>query len=326
MVIICFILQGGTMNITMANNSDIKSLRVPQAQQNMFLKVFWICMIAVTLLLAACSAPVTPATQPDTVPPAAPPPAAVPFIPLPTLAGGPPGAVAPDALEASMVQFVSEGFTIKAYQARPKSGGSFPGLIIIHENRGMTDHVKDVARRYANQGYVTLAVDLLSRAGGSDQFPVAEAATDAIGKLNADGITQDLDAAVRYIKTLPFVKADRIGVIGYCWGGGNSLRFATNSKELRAAVVYYGPNPTNLDVVANVTASVLGLYGEEDTRISVNVPKLAEAMQKYGKSFEYKIYPGAAHAFFNDTGARYHPESSADAWTRTVAFLNKNLK
>lgn len=91
-------------------------------------------------------------------------------------------------------------------------------------------------------------------------------------------------------------------------------------------MVYYGPNPINLDKVANITAPVLGIYGEQDTRITVNVPKLAEAMQKFGKSFEYKVYPGAAHAFFNDTGARYHPESAADAWPRTLAFLDKNLK
>lgn len=297
-----------------------------QTQRHLSKSVFFVSMLAVFMLLAACSAPVTPAPQTPAAPPASPLPATVPFIPQPTLAGGPPGAVAPESVEAASVQFPSETFNIKAYQARPRTGGPFPGLIIIHENRGLTDHIKDVARRFANQGYVALAVDLLSRSGGSDQFPVTEAATNAIGKLNPDGITIDLNAAVKYLKEKSFVRTDRIGVIGYCWGGGNSLRFATNNKELRAAVVYYGPNPGSLDEVANITASVLGIYGEEDTRISVNVPKLAEAMQKYGKSFEYKIYPGAAHAFFNDTGARYHPESAADAWTRTLAFLEKNLK
>ncbi|MBI4287538.1 MAG: dienelactone hydrolase family protein [Chloroflexi bacterium] len=282
-------------------------------------------VLAVAFVLAACAAP---APQPTAAPPAppAPPAAAAPFVPGPTLAGGPPGAVAPDAVDAVTVQFTSEGGTIKAYQARPKSGGPFPGLIVIHENRGLTDHIKDVARRFANQGYTALAVDLLSRVGGTDQFTTTDAAVAAIGKLDPNGITQDLNAAVAYLKGQSFVKADRLGVIGYCWGGGNSLRFATNNKDLRAAVVYYGPNPATLDDVANITASVLGIYGELDTRLTVNVPTLAEAMKKYGKSFEYKVYSGAAHAFFNDTGERHNREAAAEAWPLTLAFLEKNLK
>ncbi|MBI2872335.1 MAG: dienelactone hydrolase family protein [Chloroflexi bacterium] len=225
-----------------------------------------------------------------------------------------------------MVSFESDGTAISGYLARPRGDGSFPGLVVIHENRGLTPHIKDVAMRFANQGYVTLAVDFLSRVGGTDQFTTTEAAVAAIGSLSSDGVMKDAEAGVKYLQGLPYVRQDRIGVIGYCWGGGNSLLFATRNRDIRAAVVYYGPNPANIDDVANISARVLGVYGAEDTRITVNVPKLEEAMRELGKSFEYKVYQGAAHAFFNDTGARYHAESAADAWVVTLAFLDKNLR
>jgi len=101
---------------------------------------------------------------------------------------------------------------------------------------------------------------------------------------------------------------------------------ATKVKDLRTAVVYYGPNPANIDDVANINCPMLGIYGELDTRITVNVPALVDAMKKYNKSFDYKVYPNAAHAFFNDTGANYNAEAAADAWKITLAFLEKNLK
>ena len=224
------------------------------------------------------------------------------------------------------ITFPGQAVPIKAYEVKPAGGGPFPALIVIHENRGLTEHIKDVARRFAGQGYVTLAVDLLSRVGGREAFPTDDAAVTAITALSSDGVMQDLRSAFDYIKGRPYVKADRIGVIGYCWGGGNSLLMATKVKDLRTAVVYYGPNPANIDEVANITGPLLGIYGEEDKRITVNVPQLAEAMKKYNKAFEYKVYPGAAHAFFNNTGANYNAQAAADAWIVTLAFLEKNLK
>ncbi len=239
---------------------------------------------------------------------------------------GPPGSVAADAVDGTPASFEAGGLTLTGYLARPKGGGTHPGLIIIHENRGLTAHAEDVARRYANQGYIVFAPDMLARVGGTAKFGASGGATQAINALNREDIVADLTAALAYLKSQPGVIADRVGVIGYCWGGGNSLLFATRSQGLRAAVVYYGPNPTNIDDVANITAPVLGIYGERDTRLTMNVAGLVEAMKKHGKPFDYTVYAGAAHAFFNDTGGQYHAEASALAWVRTNEFLARELK
>ncbi len=280
--------------------------------------------------VAACAAAPTPAPGQSPLPAPKPSPTATPSptsgpspSPAPDL---PAGYIDPAAVNSAEVTFPGEGFTIKAYRSKPRGGGTFPGLIIIHENRGLTDHIRDVARRYANQGYLAVAPDLLSRVGGTGQFATTDDAIAAVARLSIEGVLQDLDATFNYLKSLPEVRKDRIGVLGYCWGGGNSLLFATRNSQLSAAVVYYGPNPANINDVANITAPVLGLYGAEDTRITMNVHALEAAMRKYNKSFEQKTYPDAAHAFFNDTGTRYNKEASFDAWQVTNAFLRKYLK
>lgn len=270
-----------------------------------------------------------PAPTPTLIPVPTPTPTPAP-TPVPTPAPTPKPTTTPTPSPANLtinsVTIPGQAGQIKAYEARPATGGPFPALIVIHENRGLTEHIKDVARRFAGQGYEAFAVDLLSRVGGREKFATDAEAVTAITALSLDGVQQDLRSAFDYLKSQPYVKPDRIGVIGYCWGGGNSLLMATKVKELRTAVVYYGPNPANIDDVANINFPMLGIYGEKDTRITMNVPALIDAMKKYNKNFEYKIYPDAAHAFFNDTGANYNAEAAADAWKVTLAFLEKNLK
>lgn len=140
-------------------------------------------------------------------------------------------------------------------------------------------------------------------------------------------LTKDLTGAVNYLKGQNFVRANKIGVVGFCWGGGNVLLIATRNKDLAAAVVYYGRNPKNLDDVKNINAAVLGHYGEKDEGITSQVPKLEEAMKNNGKSFEYKVYPGAPHAFNNDTNPqRYNAEAAKEAWNRTIEFFRKHLQ
>ncbi len=232
------------------------------------------------------------------------------------------------ALSSGDVKFSStDGATISGYLTRPRDNTSHPAIVVIHENRGLTDHIRDIARRLAKAGYVALAPDLLSRQGGTGSFPNDEAAIAGIGKLNEQGITNDLTGAIDYLKRQSFVRANKIGVTGFCWGGGNTLLIATRNRDLAAVVVYYGRNPKNLNDVQNINAPVLAHYGELDKPITSEVPKLEEAMKKYGKSFEYKIYPGAPHAFNNDTNTeRYRPEAAKEAWNRTLAFFKAHLQ
>ena len=229
------------------------------------------------------------------------------------------------ALTSEMVQFPGKAGNVKGYLSRPQDGKNLGAVIVIHENRGLVDHIKDVARRFAKDGFAALAVDLMSRIGGTDQFKTGEEAIEAIKKITGNIVVEDLTSAVAYLKKQGFVNG-RIGAVGYCWGGGQSLNFATKCKELNAAVVYYGRNPDPLDQVGNIPCMLLGNYGEDDPNIMPGVEPLKAALQKYRKSFDVKVYPGAKHAFNNNTNPdRYHPEAAKDAWGRTVNFFKKNL-
>lgn len=231
-------------------------------------------------------------------------------------------------LTSSETQFrAADGASITGYLTRPNGEGRYPAVVVVHEWRGQNNHIKDVSRRLAKAGYVALAPDLLSRLGGTESFPTGEAATQGLYKLGNDIFTKDLTGAVNYLKQQTYVRPDRIGVIGFCWGGALALLFTTRSKDLAASVIYYGHNPSNLDDVKNITAPVLAHYGEKDERITAAVPELAEAMKKYGKSFEYKVYPGAPHAFNNDTNpGRYRAAAAKEAWAKTLEFFDKHLK
>jgi len=232
------------------------------------------------------------------------------------------------ALMSSDAKFAAEdGAAIGGYVSRPKGDDRRPAVVVIHGWDGINDHIRDVARRIAKAGYVALAPDLLSRQGGTSSFPSSEAAIQAGRKLDDEIILKDLTGAVNYLKGQNFVRANKIGVIGFCWGGGKTLLFTTRSKDLAASVVYYGDSPRNLDDVKNITAPVLGQYGGADDRITSAVPKLEEAMKKYGKSFEYKVYAGAPHAFNTDTSPKsYREEAAKEAWGRTLEFFKKHLQ
>lgn len=232
------------------------------------------------------------------------------------------------ALTSGEVKFnAADGTSIGGYLSRPKGDTARPAVVVIHPWDGLSDHIRDVARRLAKAGYVALAPDLLSRQGGTSSFASSEAAIAAGRKLDNADIAKDLTGGINYLKRQSFVGASKIGVIGFCWGGGKALMFTTRSKDLAAAVIYYGDNPANLDDVKNITAPVLGQYGGADERITSGVPHLEAAMKKYGKSFEYKIYPGAPHAFNTDTSPRsYREEAAKEAWGRTLEFFKKNLQ
>ena len=247
--------------------------------------------------------------------------------PAPSVAQGGGVTVPPDdpALSAEMITYTSEGTPIFAYLSRPRGTGPFPAVVVIHENRGLLEHFKDVCRRLSKLGYVALAPDLASGEGGTARFSDPAEVTAVLGRTPAARMVEMLNAGVRYLQGLPIVRRDRIGVMGFCFGGGMTWRLATQNADLRAAVPFYGPNPP-LEDVPKIKAAVLAIYGERDTRINAGIPAVREAMQRAGVVHEIVIYPDADHAFFNDTGARYNAAAARAAWERTTAWFQRYLR
>lgn len=224
------------------------------------------------------------------------------------------------------IKYVSTGgVRVDGYLSMPQGKNRFPAVLVIHENRGLNEHTRDVARRFAAEGFVALAPDMLSRKGGTASMASPDKAREAITSLPAEDAMADLKAGLDYLNSHKRVKSGLLGSVGFCWGGARSFLLAAESERLRAAVVFYGSAPPP-EKLAQVRCPVLGIYGETDERITSRVPEVAEAMKKSGKKFEYKVYPGAAHAFFNDTGERYNPAAAKDAWSLSLAFLREHLK
>jgi carboxymethylenebutenolidase len=225
------------------------------------------------------------------------------------------------------VQYDGKAGPVFAYLARPVKAGKYPGVIVIHENEGLNDHIRDVARRLAKQGYVALAPDYLSRQGGTMKVNPKGESLAIREMVSWQAVAEDTAAGFNYIRVLPDVRSDREGLIGFCWGGEMTFAAATQIPSLDAVVVYYGRSPNPLDNVKNIRAPVLAHYGEKDPGVSKGIPDTEAAMKKYNKPYEYKIYSGAQHAFNNDTNpGRYDAEASKEAWNRTLEFLKKNLQ
>lgn len=225
----------------------------------------------------------------------------------------------PDTVTAEWVNFPSGEFRIGAYLARPKSAGPHPAMIVIHENRGLTEFVLDITQRWASEGFLALAVDFLSRVGGTQKFDSMQAAGEGIRSLQRTGVMEDLHAAVAYLKSRKDVRKDVIGVTGFCWGGGNSFAFATESKEIAFAMPFYGPPPP-VERAENISVPIRAVFAENDERVNANIDAFAARMKELGKPFDYKLYPGTAHAFMNFTGPRYNEEQSRIAWADVTAF------
>ena len=244
----------------------------------------------------------------------------------PTSASAPAyGTVMPDdpAVIAGEVEIPSDTPPLMGYLARPASGESAPLVLVCHENRGLTAHIQDVTRRFAKAGYVSLAVDLASRHGGS--AAVGEGGVPGVlGSIDPDQFVADFTDGWRYLGTQSFAQADRVGMVGFCFGGGVTWLMAARMPELKAAVPFYGPPPP-LDEVPNIQAPVLAVYGGQDGRITGTISSIEPAMQENNKVYEKLIYPNADHAFNNDTSSRYNPEAAKDAWAQTLAWFEKYL-
>lgn len=212
---------------------------------------------------------------------------------------------------------------MKGYLVRPKeAAGPLGSVIVIHENRGLNPHIRDVARRMALEGFIALAPDFLSPAGGTPDDE--DQARDMIGKLDAAATVANAEASLQFLATLDGANG-KVGAVGFCWGGGIVNRFATKSPELKAGVAYYGAQPPVEDVPA-IKAALLLHYAGLDERINAGIEAYRKALEAGGKTFEIHVYEGVNHAFNNDTSAARYDKAAADlAWSRTVDFLKKNL-
>ena len=265
--------------------------------------------------------------------------------------------------QASSITYRGEVADVQAYLARPATDEPRPAVIVIHEIFGLTDHTRDVARRLAQQGYVVLAPHLYSRPdlaevltppniGAALQFfmslppdrqtdrafvqqeiaklPEAQRAVvqktlpRMFGGTSKDALTQDLIKGMEYLQAQPFVRADKIGSVGFCFGGGMSINFGCHAP-LTACVIFYGENPSPLEKVKNIAGPVLGIYGAEDRRINPQIDQLVKAMVEYQKEFEMRIYPNAGHAFFNDTSPTYREPAARAAWQQLLDFYRRTL-
>jgi carboxymethylenebutenolidase len=221
-----------------------------------------------------------------------------------------------------MVQFPFDGGNTGGYLATPKQGTG-PGVIVIQEWWGLVDHIKDVCDRFADEGFVALAPDMYH--GKSTKSP------DEAGKLmmalNIDRAEKDLRGAVQYLLTSDSIISKKIGVIGFCMGGALALYTATKNQNLGACVVFYGIHAKVKPDLPNLNAPVLGIFGDKDRSVPPDVVhNLERQMKDLGKQVEMKIYPGADHAFFNDTRPEvYKAEAAADAWQRTLKFFREHL-
>jgi carboxymethylenebutenolidase len=219
------------------------------------------------------------------------------------------------------VSFSSNGGSTSGYLARPGQPG--PGLIVIQEWWGLVPHIEQVADRFASEGFVALAPDLFH--GKQTKSP--DEAGKLMMSLRIDEAARDLESAIRHLKAQPGVTGAKVGTVGFCMGGALSLFAACRSTDVGACVVFYGGHPNVKPDLGALQAPVLGVYGGRDNFVTPQVAaELDRRLTALGKRHEFHTYNDAAHAFFNDHRPEvYNPAAAADAWTKTVAFLRREL-
>ena len=217
--------------------------------------------------------------------------------------------------------------SLTAWVVYPERRDKAPVVLVIHDNRGITSWSRSVAHQLAADGFIGIAVDLLTmrRTGNLNSEWAVDSVRAVLNTLTPDEINRSLDAAAKYGISLPSA-LPRYGVVGFCWGGGRSFLHATTAPTLGASVVYYGSPPT-VEQMAAIKAPVLGLYGGNDARITATVPATDSAMKRLGKSYEYQVFEGAGHGFLSgqEGGDGANMTASRQAWPRTVAFFRAKL-
>ena len=211
----------------------------------------------------------------------------------------------------------------QAFVVFPESKEKTNAVVVIHENRGLDDWARFFADKLAAQGYLVIAPDMISNTQGkkrTSDFDNPDAARDAIYELDPAQVTADLDAAYNYVKS-DASSTGIVAVMGFCWGGSQTFRYATNNPNISSAHVFYGTAPDDADALAKIKAPVYGYYGGDDTRVNATIEKTAEQMQGAGKTFDYKIYEGAGHAFMK----RAHQPDASEANIRAHDAAWKRL-
>ena len=225
-------------------------------------------------------------------------------------------------MAGQMIEFQSNGGTGQGYLSVPESGRG-PGVVVLQEWWGLVPHIKDVADRFAAEGFVALAPDLYH----GDVARSPDEAGKMMMALNISQTEKDLRGAVEYLLGHEASEGDGVGTVGFCMGGALSLYAASKNERVAACVVFYGIHPKVEPDFDRLRAPVLGLFGEKDSMVTPEVVyKLEETLREHGKAVETHIYPGADHAFFNDTRPEvYDAAAAADAWRRTIEFFRANL-
>ena len=223
------------------------------------------------------------------------------FLPLTLLAQDPLERLERSPRHHEWVDIEHDGRTVKGFLVYPEVSENVPVVLVIHENRGLNDWARSMADQLAEAGYIALAPDLLSEEGPDNQGTAAFASSDeartAIYELDPEQVTADLKATIDYANGLPAGNG-KVAVIGFCWGGSQAFRLATNSQDIEAAYVCYGTGPEDPDAYKRIKAPVYGFYGGDDQRVNATIEDSKEKMAAYDKTYEPVIYEGAGHGFF----------------------------
>jgi carboxymethylenebutenolidase len=216
-----------------------------------------------------------------------------------------------------------DGAMLLGYLARPKAEGRYAGVVVIHENRGLLEHIKDVTRRVATAGLVGISVDLLSRQGGADRL--GDGYSAQLGNRTTDDMVKDVVSALDHLRAQPFVDGTKLGAVGFCFGGGMVWNLLASGADVKAAAPYYGPAPAKIDGLGTQKAAVYAVYAEQDGRITESAPTVEDQLKRSGRPYRIVVYPGVGHAFHNDTGARFNAEQAQKAWVATVDWFKQYL-
>ena len=241
-----------------------------------------------------------------------------------------------EGLAAGDILVASGGDQIPAYEARPAAPGKYPVILVISEIWGVHEYIKDVCRRFAKVGYYAVAPEMFYREGGTGHMTDIPEILKVVMGISRQQVLQDLSASADHVRRQPSARADRVGVTGFCWGGSSVFHFAAHSRDVRAAVCWYGPparaykgDPpvTGFDIAKDIACPFLGLFGEEDQNPPpADVRKFEELLRQHNKNVEVVIYPKAGHAFHADYRPSYRPEAAKDGWSRCVAWFDRYVK